>query len=282
MDENELEIYLPIHVFRTSGDRLKGTLPDFGGKGLFTRELEEALVFGRIDIAVHSMKDVPTIRQNGLAISTVLEREDPRDAFISDRFRTVMSLPQEAVVGTASLRRRAQLAHRRPDIRFTLLRGNIGTRLTKLQAGMCDGTFLALAGLKRLNKEDVISEVLGADVMLNAPAQGAIGIEIRKNDEFTQSAVDPLNHPEVTQAVVTERAFLQALDGSCRTPVAALAEISDNTLHFRGEALSRDGQLRFHRDVSTTVCGIKDCIALGRETGLDIRAEIGDRNIWDE
>jgi hydroxymethylbilane synthase len=280
LDQDDLETALPIHIFRTSGDKLKGDLSEFGGKGLFTKELEDALLSERVDIAVHSMKDVPTIRQDGLAISAILEREDPRDAFISDRFETVMSLPRQAVVGTASLRRRAQLSHKRPDIRFTLLRGNVGTRLTKLKAGACDGTFLALAGLKRLGKEDVAREILDSDAMLNAPAQGAIGIELRENDTAIRDAVEPLNHFASMKAIVTERAFLQALDGSCRTPIAALATLARDTLHFRGEVFSTDGQLRFHREISSAIRTIEDCIELGCETGLDIKAEIGDRNIW--
>ena len=271
-----------IKLFKTSGDKLKGDLKEFGGKGLFTKELEEALMDGRVDMAVHSMKDVPTIGQDSLMIGAVLEREDPRDAFISNKVKRLMDLPHGATVGTASIRRRAQLAAIRPDIKFTLLRGNVGTRLEKLKAGECEATFLACAGLKRLGQTDVITQAIEADVMLSAPAQGAIGIEIRKEDEQALQAITPLNHADTHIAITAERAFLRALDGSCRTPIAALAEIIDGRLNFRGEVIAKDGSMRFARTEHLENPSLEKAYVLGQKLGEDIRQEAGERILWDE
>jgi len=271
-----------IKVFKTSGDKLKGDLKEFGGKGLFTKELEDALIEGRVDLAVHSMKDVPTIGQVKLMIGAVLEREDPRDAFISHRVKRLSDLPRGAVIGSASIRRRAQLAAMRPDVQVTLLRGNVGTRLKKLEAGECDATFLACAGLKRLRQEEVITEAIESDVMLSAPAQGAIGIEIRKEDEEALEAIKPLNHAETHIAITAERAFLRALDGSCRTPIAALAEMVDGELNFRGEVIAKDGSIRFARRARLENPSLEKAYALGQRLGEDIRQEVGERILWDE
>jgi len=271
-----------IQIFKTSGDILKGDLKEFGGKGLFTKELEEALIDGRVDLAVHSMKDVPTVGQENLLIGAVLQREDPRDAFISNKVSRLVDLPQGAIVGSASIRRRAQLAAMRPDITFTLLRGNVGTRLEKLKAGECDATFLACAGLKRLGQEEVITEAIDADVMLSAPAQGAIGIEIRKSDEEARQAIASLNHAETHIAITAERAFLRALDGSCRTPIAALAEVINGELNFRGEVIAKDGSIRFARTERLENPSLEKAYALGHRLGEDIRLEVGERILWDE
>ena len=271
-----------IKIFTTSGDKLKGELSAFGGKGLFTKELEEALIDGRVDLAVHSMKDVPTVGQDGLMIGAILEREDPRDAFISNRVSRLADLPDGAVVGSASIRRRAQLAAMRPDVKFTLLRGNVGTRLKKLEAGECDATFLACAGLKRLGQAYVITEAVDSGIMLSAPAQGAIGIEIRKDDAEAREAIKPLNHIETHIAVIAERAFLKALDGSCRTPIAALAEIVDDGLNFRGEVIAKDGSIRFARTDRLENPSLEKAYALGHRLGKDIREEAGERILWDE
>jgi len=271
-----------IQVFKTSGDKLKGDLKNFGGKGLFTKELEEALLDGRVDLAVHSMKDVPTIGQETLMIGAILEREDPRDAFISHKIKRMSDLPEGAVVGSASIRRRAQLAAMRPDIKFTLLRGNVGTRLKKLEAGECDATFLACAGLKRLGQEEVITEAIKAEIMLSAPAQGAIGIEIRKDDDEAIKAVTPLNHAETQIAITAERAFLRGLDGSCRTPIAALAEIVDGGLNFRGEVIAKDGSVRFARSERLENPSLEKAYAIGMRLSEDIRLEVGERILWDE
>lgn len=270
-----------IQILTTKGDQLKGALSQFGGKGLFTRELEEALVDGRIDLAVHSMKDVPTLSQDALMIAAVLEREDPRDGFISSKVARLLDLPHGAMVGTASIRRRAQLSRLRPDMQFCLLRGNVGTRLSKLQAGEFDATFLACAGLRRLAQADAITEAVPPEIMLPAPAQGAIGIEIRKDDARVRDAVEPLNHHQTLLAITAERAFLRALDGSCRTPIAALAEINGDALSFRGEVIATDGSKHFGRQSIISTHSIDDAFALGHSLGEDIRTEIGDIALWD-
>lgn len=277
-----LEVEAEIKILKTSGDTIKGDLKEFGGKGLFTKELEDALMEGRIDLAVHSMKDVPTVGQEPLMIGAVLEREDPRDAFISHKAERLADLPEGAVVGSASIRRRAQLAAMRPDVTFTLLRGNVGTRLAKLINGDCDATFLACAGLKRLGQEEVITEAIDADIMLSAPAQGAIGIEIRRDDKEAQDAIASLNHAETQIAITAERAFLRALDGSCRTPIAALAEMMAGGLNFRGEVIAKDGSIRFARSERLDAPTLKTAYDLGYRLGQDIRAEAGERIMWDE
>ena len=271
-----------IKILKTSGDTIKGDLKTFGGKGLFTKELEEALLSARIDLAVHSMKDVPTLHQEGLAIGAVLERADPRDAFISNKAKTLLGLPQGAVVGSASIRRRAQLAALRPDIKFTLLRGNVGTRLKKLEEGEFDATFLACAGLKRLGQEEVITEAIAPELMLPAPAQGAIGIEIRQSDTDCAQVVATLNHAPTQIAIAAERAFLRALDGSCRTPIAALAEMHEGNLYFRGEVLATDGSLRLGCEKRLDAANIQNARTLGLQLGEEIRRDIGDRILWDE
>jgi len=271
-----------IVIFKTSGDKLKGDLKEFGGKGLFTKELEEALIDGRIDLAVHSMKDVPTVNQAELMIGAILEREDPRDGFIATRYLGLEDLPQGAIIGTASIRRTVQLSALRPDVKFKLLRGNVGTRLEKVIEGEFDATFLACAGLKRLGLSDVITQSISPDVMLPAPAQGAIGIEIRKTDLAAAKAIKSLNHDDTQLAIIAERAFLQALDGSCRTPIAALAQIENERLTFRGEVISKDGTLKFSRRARLENATLQTAYDLGLKLGQDIRAEIGDRIIWDE
>ena len=280
--EREFGERFPIKVFKTTGDKIKGELSEFGGKGLFTKELEEALLSGKVDMAVHSMKDVPTLSQPGLTISAILPREDPRDAFISRDGILFQDLPLGAVIGTASIRRRAQVAARRPDIKFVLLRGNVGTRLGKLTDGVCDATFLAVAGLNRLNEAALITHPMSPDIMLPAPAQGAIGIEIREADKAADKAVAALSDYASHMAITAERAFLKALDGSCKTPIAALAGLEGTTLRFRGEAVSKDGQLIFARETTITAEGLEDAYALGLSMGHAIREEAGDRIIWDD
>lgn len=272
----------PIKIFKTTGDKIKGDLTDFGGKSLFTKELEEALLTREVDMAVHSMKDVPTLSQPGLTVSAILPREDPRDAFISRDGIAFEDLPQGAVIGTASIRRRALVSARRPDIKFVLLRGNVGSRLRKLSDGVCDATFLAVAGLNRLNEAHVISHPMPSDVMLSAPAQGAIGIEIRESDSETKAAVSPLSDFTSQMAITAERAFLKALDGSCKTPIAALAQLDGRTLHFRGQAVSKDGTLIFARETTIIATELEDAYALGIALGQSIREEAGDRIIWDD
>jgi hydroxymethylbilane synthase len=230
-------------VIKTTGDRIVDRpLSEAGGKGLFTKELEEALLTSAVDLAVHSMKDMPTLLPDGLTIGAILEREDPRDAFISAKYASLDAVPAGATVGTSSLRRQAQLLHRRPDLTVVPFRGNVETRLKKLDDGVADATFLACAGLNRLGLAHHIAERIGTKTMLPAVAQGAIGIELRGDDEKTAALVAPLNDATTALCVAAERAFLATLDGSCRTPIAGLAELRNGALHFRGEILTPDGK----------------------------------------
>jgi hydroxymethylbilane synthase len=225
-----------IEVIKTTGDRVQDrSLSEIGGKGLFTKEIEEALQDSRIDIAVHSMKDAPTWRQSGLVLSTYLEREDVRDAFLCDSYSEVDKLPVGAVVGTSSLRRRAQLLARRPDLQTVEFRGNVQTRMKKLADGVADATFLACAGLNRLGHKEPMIRPIEPDVMLPAVAQGAIGIEVREADVDTIELLVPLDDAPTRKLLEAERAFLTALDGSCRTPLAGLANLRGDRIEFRGE-----------------------------------------------
>ncbi|PWE18196.1 hydroxymethylbilane synthase [Marinicauda salina] len=242
-DVADAEAAFPILGLTTTGDRITDrALLEAGGKGLFTKELERALMDGEASFAVHSMKDVPARLPDGLEIACVLEREDPRDVLLAagDAAR-VADLPEGARLGTASIRRQAQAMHLRPDLEPVLLRGNVDTRLSKLAAGEVDATFLARAGLRRLGRDEAERPALAPEEMLPAPAQGAIGIEIRADDEAARQALAPLNDLPSAACVAAERAFLAALDGSCRTPIAAYATLDGATLFLRGEALTPDG-----------------------------------------
>ncbi len=263
-----------IHPFMTSGDRLAGRLQDQGGKGLFTKELDEALLDGRIDCAVHSMKDVATRLPDGVVLAAVPQREDPRDGFIATRARTLAALPEGATVGTASLRRQAQTLHQRPDLKVELLRGRVETRLAKIESGAFDATFLALAGLKRLKLEQHIASVVDVEAMPPAPAQGALAITARANDVTTLAVLAKLNIAEFAIATAAERSFLAALDGSCRTPIAALARIEGDRLRFVGEVLTPDGRHRWRRE-GDCAGTMEDAIGLGARLGGEIRVEAG-------
>lgn len=235
-----------ITVIKTTGDQvLDRPLSEIGGKGLFTKELEAALLANDIDLAVHSMKDMQTVLPDGLAVGAVLPREDPRDAFISLNHANLAALPPGAIVGTSSLRRKSQVLNTRPDLRVVDFRGNVQTRLRKLKEGIAEATFLAVAGLKRLGLEDRITAVVPMDAMLPAVAQAAIGLEIRTDDEATAALVAPLNDEKTAIAVTAERAFLARLEGSCRTPIAGHATLDDSGLSFRGELLSPDGKQKY-------------------------------------
>ncbi len=235
-----------IKIIRTAGDIIVDKpLAEFGGKGLFTKEIEDALVASEIDAAVHSMKDMPTKLPEGLEISCLLPREDVRDAFISRKAHSLSELPHRAVFGTSSLRRQAQVKLLRPDLTVIPFRGNVGTRLKKLDDGVADGTLLAYAGLKRLGLIDEVTALMDAQDMLPAIAQGAIGIETRVGDEQMLALLAPLNDEATALCVVAERAFLAELDGSCRTPIAGLAVIDGGNLHFRGQILQPDGSRSF-------------------------------------
>jgi hydroxymethylbilane synthase len=261
---------IEIVPIRTTGDRVQDrTLAEIGGKGLFTKELDEALLERRVDIAVHSMKDVPTWLPEGLAILAMLPREDPRDAFISPRAASLDALPQGAVIGTASLRRQAQLLHRRPDLTIVPLRGNVDTRLAKLANGACDATLLAMAGLVRLGRGDAVTAPLGSDVMLPAVAQGAIGIAGRTDDTPTRDRLAAIDHAPTARRVAAERALLAILDGSCRTPIAALADFDAlGRLLLEGMVVSPDG-----RGVARTqrVGDAVDAERIGRDAGAELK-----------
>ena len=272
-DELAAEGALEIVVIKTSGDKIQDrTLAEIGGKGLFTKEIEDALLQGAIDVAVHSMKDVPTWLPEGLAITAVLPREDPRDAFFSNRGARLADLPAGAVVGTASLRRQAQVLMARPDLKVVPLRGNVGTRLRKLAEGQADATLLAMAGLKRLGEAGRVTAPLEPEEMLPAVAQGAIGLEARVADERTGAWLAALDHRETAARVGAERACLEVLDGSCRTPIAALAELEGAELRLRALVAMPDGS-RAHRAERRGPAA--DAEALGRDAGAELRGAAG-------
>lgn len=262
------------HVIKTSGDKfVDRPLAEIGGKGLFTKEIDEALSAGAIDLGVHSMKDVPTWLPDGLRIACILPREDPRDALIGDGLTGVAALPPSARVGTASLRRRAQLLHVRPDLDIAMLRGNVATRVEKVAKGEFAATLLAVAGLKRLDSAAHIAAVLPPEEMLPAVAQGAIGVECRADDDQTLAYLAALEHPESARCVAAERALLAALDGSCRTPIAALAEWrTGERIHLRALIARPDGKT-IHRAERQGLAA--DGEAMGREAGAELRAAGG-------
>jgi hydroxymethylbilane synthase len=277
---NLSEADFPLQSFVTSGDRLKDQrLQDAGGKGLFTKELDEALLDGRIDAAVHSMKDLPTRLPDGIVLAAVPQREDPRDAFISHKAKTLRDLPQGAVVGTASLRRQAQALHLRPDLKVVVLRGSVETRLRKLEEGTIDATFLALAGLTRLGLTGHVTALLDDHEMPPAPCQGALALTCRADDVATLGVLAKISVAASEITVAAERGFLAALDGSCRTPIGALATIRDGKLSLLGEVLSPDGAQHWRREETIAVGGIAESAALGRKLGGLIRAEAGEEFI---
>jgi hydroxymethylbilane synthase len=231
-----------VMVISTAGDRIQDrALSEVGGKGLFTKEIEEALLGNQIDVAVHSSKDMATAVPAGLSLSAFLPREDVRDVFIGRRVRAIADLPQGARVGSASLRRQALLRRLRPDLDLVIFRGNVQTRLQKLERGEVEGTLLALAGLNRLDAAGVAGEILNVAAFPPAPGQGAICVEQRAADERTAEMVAPLDHAETHRALLAERAFLAVLDGSCRTPIAAYAEPRGDAFRFHGMILTPDG-----------------------------------------
>ena len=268
-DEDTIE----IKVISTSGDRIKHRpLREFGGKGLFTKEIEEALLAGSIDMAVHSMKDLETVFPGGLKIGAMLVREDVRDAFLSPRAESLAALPQGARLGTASLRRQAQVKRARPDLDVVPFRGNVQTRMKKLSSGQADATLLALAGLRRLGLEHCVTALLETRDMLPAIGQGAIGIEIRQDDATTQQLLEPIHHKDTAICVTAERAFLAALDGSCHTPIAGLAVIKEGGLVFRGEILKPDGS-QWHE--TTREGSLSEAAAMGADAGAELKARAG-------
>jgi hydroxymethylbilane synthase len=257
----------------TSGDRIKDKpLREFGGKGLFTKEIDEALLRGDVDLAVHSMKDLETDLSAGLCIAAVLPRADVRDVFISTKAPSLDKLPAGAVVGTSSLRRQAQVKRRRPDLRVIDIRGNVETRLTKLAGGQADATLLALAGLERLGLASRATSILSTEEMLPAVAQGAIGVTCRSDDANTRALLAPLNDATSAATVACERAFLGRLDGSCKTPIAGLAEIADGILRFRGLILTPDGGEWYDVEVTGTADNYRN---IGADAGEELRARAG-------
>lgn len=264
-----------IEVIKTTGDKIQDRkLAEAGGKGLFTKEIEEALSAGAVDLAVHSMKDMPTALPDGLVIAAILPREDPRDALISAKATSIAKLPAGATIGSASLRRTAQVLNMRPDLKVALLRGNVETRLRKAETGEVDATFLALAGLRRLGLEARATSAIGIDEMLPAPAQGAIGIEIRAKDERTRALIAPLNDSPSETRVAAERALLAALDGSCRTPIAALAEFAGGEFALRARIVTPDGR-EMHALVRHGRPG--DARRMGQDAGLELKKRGGPR-----
>ncbi len=269
---------IAIVVIKTTGDDRSlidadRPLKEIGNKGLFTKEIEEALIAGRVDIAVHSMKDVPTARQPGLALMAYLPREDVRDAFVSPRYETLADLPSGARVGTSSLRRKAQLLHRFPHLTVVEFRGNVQTRMAKLLAEMADATFLAMAGLNRLGMDVARGPVDVAD-MLPAVAQGAIGIEARADDAATAALLAPLNHAPTETRLKAERSLLQRLDGSCQTPIAALATLDGGRLTLTAEILKPDGSQAF-KDALTGAAADAETIGITLAETLLTRAGPG-------
>jgi len=267
------EAAFEIVVIKVLGDQvLDRSLKDIGGKGLFTREIEEALLDGGIDVAVHSMKDMPTWQPAGLLLDCYLPRADVRDAFVSPGHVSIADLPQGAVVGSSSLRRRAQLRLRRPDLQLVEFRGNVQTRMRKLDNGVAAATFLAMAGLNRLQMVHVPRTAIAERDMLPAVAQGAIGIERRLDDAAMAAMLEAIHDIPTGQRLGAERAFLAALDGSCETPIAGLAELNGGTLRLRGEILRTDGSRVLDDDASAP---IEDGADLGREMAAGLLALAG-------
>ena len=263
-----------IIVIMTTGDRITDRpLKEIGGKGLFTREIEQALLDGSIDIAVHSMKDMPVLQPEGLVLDTYLRREDERDAFIALDGGTLSDLEPGAVVGTSSLRRQAQLKLRRPDLEVIEFRGNLQTRLKKLKNKVADATFLAMAGLKRLKMDEVPRMAIDVNDMLPAVGQGAIGIERRMSDKRMADMLGSIHHMKTGQRLAAERAFLAALDGSCETPIAGLAELDGGSIRLRGEVLRLDGSDVISDDVRVL---IEDGAEAGRAMAEKLLSQAGD------
>ena len=266
------EAVFEIVVIKVTGDQiLDKALKEIGGKGLFTREIEEALLDGGIDIAVHSMKDMPTVQPAGLILDCYLPREDVRDGFVSPAVAGLMDLPQGATVGSSSLRRRAQLAHRRPDLKLVEFRGNVQTRMKKLEDGVAVATFLAMAGLNRLGMAQHAKPIAVTE-MLPAVAQGAIGVERRLADPRAEAMLAAIHHTPTGQQLAAERGFLARLDGSCETPIAGLAVLEGSTLWLRGEILRPDGT----RVIAEELRGpVADAAAIGAALADQVLAEAG-------
>jgi len=268
---NQIEII----AISTTGDRIKDKpLAEIGGKGLFTKEIEEALLTGAIDLAVHSMKDMPAQTPPGLMFPAVLPREDARDAFISVKYAKFSELPQGAILGSSSVRRTAQALRLRPDLKSVGFRGNVETRLRKLNEGIADATFLACAGLNRLGLAAHITEIMSEDAMLPAVTQGIIVIETADSNQAARDLVVAINDPITMAAATCERAFLAGLDGSCQTPIAGHAKVMGGTISFRGQALTLDGKHVFEHAMSGS---LTDATAMGREAAEQVKQRGGNK-----
>jgi len=264
---------IALTVIRTTGDAIQDRpLADVGGKGVFTKEIEEALLAGTIDLAVHSAKDLPTALPSGLIIAAVLPREDPRDVFISRKATGLRELRPGATVGTASPRRQALVKRLRPDLDVVSFRGNVETRLRKLNEGIVDATLLALAGLKRLGRADAATAILDTDEFLPAVGQGIIAIEARADDARTRALLDRINAADDRLALEAERAFLSVLDGSCRTPIAGHATVNAGRVRFRGLIAKPDGSAAFEAEREGAAA---DAAALGSDAGRELRGRAG-------
>lgn len=268
---------IEICVLKTQGDMiLDKSLMELGGKGLFTKELDVALLGNEVDICVHSMKDVPTWLPDGTVLPCNLPREDTNDAFIhkDGSVKRIEDLPDNSVIGTASLRRQAQLMAKNPTLKCVNFRGNVQTRLRKLDDGVVDATLLAIAGLKRMDMDGCATSVLDWEEMLPAVAQGAIGIQCRSDDERSLKYIDALNHPDTKVCVDCERAFLEALDGNCKTPIAGQARVVDGKIKFRGLIAMPDGSQKFETEAEGE---IEDAKKIGREAGEKLKSEAGEK-----
>lgn len=268
---------LEICVLKTQGDMiLDKSLMELGGKGLFTKELDTALLGNEVDICVHSMKDVPTWLPDGTILPCNLPREDTNDAFISrdGAVKRIEDLPDHSVIGTASLRRQSQLLAKNPTLKCVNFRGNVQTRLRKLEDGVVDATLLAIAGLKRMSMDGCATSVLDWDEMLPAVAQGAIGIQCRSDDARSLKYIDALNHPDTKACVDCERAFLEALDGNCKTPIAGQARIVDGKILFRGLIAMPDGTSIYKTESEGA---IEDAKSIGLKAGHELKAQAGDK-----
>lgn len=276
-DELKPDGRIEICVLKTQGDMvLDKSLMELGGKGLFTKELDTALLSNQVDICVHSMKDVPTWLPDGTVLPCTLPREDTNDAFISrdESIKRIEDLPDYSVIGTASLRRQAQLMAKNPTLKCVNFRGNVQTRLRKLDDGVVDATLLAIAGLKRMNMDGCATSILEWDEMLPAVAQGAIGIQCRSDDERSLKYIHALNHPETKACVDCERSFLEALDGNCKTPIAGQARIVDGKMTFRGLIAMPDGSIKYE----TTAEGpIENAKEMGFNAGKELKERAGEK-----
>lgn len=272
---NQPDLQVDIIEISTTGDRIQDrTLAAIGGKGLFTKEIEQALLDGAVDICVHSAKDMLTEFPSGLMLGPILQREDTRDGFISHSGQKLSEMPSGAVIGTASLRRQSQILALRPDLEVITFRGTVQTRLRKLDEGQADATLLAVAGLKRLDCMDVLTQIFDPETILPAVGQGAIALELRVDDERSMRAVEPLNDVKSATEVAMERAFLAVLDGSCRTPIAgiATANIDADRIKFRGLIAKADGSV-VHSTIREGT--INDAIDMGKDAGLELKTEAG-------